>query len=98
MDIDIQSVGFSVDQKLVDFIHEKTEKLTHFYDRIIYAEIFLKVDRKSAQQNKIAEFKIGIPGKDLFAKKQCDTFEEASVEALEAARRQITKHKGKVLA
>jgi len=98
MEVDIQSVGFSVDQKLVGFINEKIERLTHFYDRIVFAEVFLKVDRKSAQQNKIVEIKLGLPRKELFSKKQCDTFEEAAVEAVEASRRQLTKHKGKVLA
>tara|TARA_B100000508_G_scaffold75230_1_gene58594 strand:+ start:55289 stop:55585 length:297 start_codon:yes stop_codon:yes gene_type:complete len=98
MDVDVQSVGFTADQKLIEFINDKTDKLTHFYDRIVFSEVYLKVDRKSAQENKIAELKIGIPGKDLFAKKKCDSFEEAAVEAIEAVRRQLAKHKGKVLA
>lgn len=98
MDIDVQSVGFSADQELVNFINDKADKLTTFYDRIVFSEIYLRVDRKSAQQNKIAEVKIGIPGKDLFAKKKCDSFEEATVEAMEAVRRQLSKHKGKISA
>lgn len=98
MDIDVQSVGFSADQELVNFINDKADKLTTFYDRIVFSEIYLRVDCKSAQQNKIAEVKIGIPGKDLFAKKKCDSFEEATVEAMEAVRRQLSKHKGKISA
>ena len=98
MDLDVQSIGFAADQKLIDFISEKADKLTTYYDRIVFSEVYLRVDRKSAQENKIAEIKIGIPGKDLFAKKKCDSFEEATVEAVEAIRRQLTKHKGKVLA
>lgn len=98
MDIDVQSVGFAADQKLINFINEKADKLTQFYDRIVFSEVYLRVDRKSAQENKIAEIKVGIPGKDLFAKKKCDSFEEAAVGAIEAVRRQLTKHKGKVLA
>lgn len=98
MDLDVQSVGFTADQKLLDFINEKTDKLTQFYDQIVFCEIYLKVDRKSAQVNKIAEIKVGIPGKDLFAKKKCDSFEEAVVESVEATRRQLAKHKGKLVA
>jgi putative sigma-54 modulation protein len=98
MDIDVQSIGFNADQDLINFISDKTGKLSQFYDRIVFSEVYLKVDRKSAQENKIAEVKIGMPGKDLFAKKKCDSFEEATVEAIEAVRRQIAKHKGKVLA
>ena len=98
MDIDIQSVGFTSDQKLINFINEKLEKLTHFFDNIVACEVYLRVERKSAQENKTVEIKINIPGKDLFAKKQCDSFEEATVEAVEALRKQIKKYKGKIMA
>lgn len=98
MDIDIQSVGFSSDQKLIDFINEKLEKLTHFFDNIVACEVYLRVERKSVQDNKTVEIKMNIPSKDLFAKKQCDSFEEATVEAVEALRKQIKKYKGKVMA
>ena len=97
MDIDIQSVGFSADQKLIDFINERLDKLTHFFDNIVACEVYLRVERKSVQENKTVEIKMNIPGKDLFAKKQCDSFEEATVDAVEALRKQIKKHKGKVL-
>jgi putative sigma-54 modulation protein len=56
------------------------------------------VVRKFAQENKITEIKISILGKHLFAKKKCDTVEQAAVEALEATKRKVTKHKGKVFA
>lgn len=98
MDIDIQSVGFSADQKLIDFINDRLDKLTHFFDNIVACEVYLRVERKSIQENKTVEIKMNIPGKDLFAKKQCDSFEEATVEVVEALRKQIKKHKGKVLA
>lgn len=98
MDIDIQSVGFSADQKLIGFINERLEKLTHFFDNIVACEVYLRVERKSVQENKTVEIKMNIPGKDLFAKKQCNSFEEATVESVEALRKQIKKHKGKVLA
>jgi len=97
MDINVQSVGFSADQKLIGFINEKLEKLTHFFDNIVASEVYLRVERKSVQENKIVEIKLYIPGKDLFAKKQCDSFEEATAEAVEALRKQIKKYKGKVL-
>jgi putative sigma-54 modulation protein len=41
---------------------------------------------------------VNISGKDLFAKKQCDSFEEVTAETVEAMRKQLTKYKGKVLA
>ena len=66
-----------------------------FFDNIIDAEVYLKIDRANTNDNKIAEIKLNIPGRDLFAKKQCKSFEEATDETVEALRRQIKRHKGK---
>jgi putative sigma-54 modulation protein len=94
MDIKVQSIHFDADKKLVDFVEEKVGKLSQFYDKIIGGDVFLKLEA-SDQENKVAEIKIKLPGKDLFAKKQCKSFEEATDEAVEALRRQINKHKSK---
>ncbi len=46
---------------------------------------------------KIAEIKLLVPGNDLFAKRQCKTFEEATDQAVEALRRQLKKKKEKAM-
>jgi putative sigma-54 modulation protein len=92
----VQSIHFDADQDLVNFIESKVSKLNQFYDRIIDSEVYLKVDKNATNENKIAEIRLAIPGKEIFAKKQCKTFEEATDLAVEALRRQISKHKGKV--
>lgn len=92
----VQSIHFDADQDLVDFIESKISKLNQFYDRIIDSEVYLKVDKNATNENKIVEIRLAIPGKELFAKKQCKTFEEATDLSVEALRRQISKHKGKV--
>ena len=98
MDTKIQSVNFSADQKLVAFVNERIEKLKTFSSNIISCRVFLKVDKAGAMTNKVAEVVLNIPGKELFAKKQCDTFEEATDTVVDALRRQLVKHKGKVMA
>lgn len=95
MDIQIQAVHFTTDAKLEEFIEGKLSKLTHFYDHIIRANVFLKVDKASTNNNKIAELKIEVPGNDLFAEKHADSFEAAVDEAVEAIRKQIIKKKSK---
>jgi len=92
----VQSIHFDADQDLVNFIESKVSKLNQFYDRIIDSEVYLKVDKNATNENKIAEIRLALPGKEHFAKKQCKTFEEATDLAVEALRRQISKHKGKV--
>ena len=96
MQVQVQSVNFDADQKLVQFIKQRISKLNMFFDNIIDAEVYLKIDRANTNDNKIAEIKLNIPGRDLFAKKQCNSFEEATDEAVDAMRRQIKRHKGKL--
>jgi len=96
MSTKVQSIHFDADQKLVDFIEGRVGKLSQFYDHIIDSEVYLKVDKGMSNENKIAEIRLALPGKELFAKKQCSTFEEATDLAVEALRRQIKKHKGKI--
>jgi putative sigma-54 modulation protein len=95
MDIKIHTVHFDADQKLVDFVENKVGKLDQFYDNIIGAEVFLRVEKGQSPENKLAEIKLQIPGSDLFAKKQTDTFEESTDLAVDALRKQLTKRKAK---
>ena len=97
MEVQVQSINFNADQKLIAFIKERLSKLNVFYDQIIGSEVYLKIDKSDVNQNKIVEIKLNIPGKDLFAKKQCKSFEEATDVAIDALRRQLKKHKGKLL-
>ena len=96
MKIKVQSIHFTADQKLLKFVEEKVDKLFQFYDSIIDSEVYLRLDKSDNSENKTAEIKLNTPGKTLFAKEQCRTFEEATDVAVEALRRQITKHKEKL--
>ena len=93
MNIKIQSVRFDADQKLLDFIDEKVNKLNQFDDKIIGAEVFLRLDKSENLENKVAEIRINVSGTDLFAKKQSKTFEQSTDIAVEALRKQLLKHK-----
>ncbi|MCC7332196.1 MAG: ribosome-associated translation inhibitor RaiA [Flavobacteriales bacterium] len=94
--VKITSVHFDADKKLLVFIQEKVDKLSQFYDKIIDSDVTLKIDNNNKAENKIAEIKISVPGNDIFAKKQCKTFEEATDLAVEALTKQLKKHKEKI--
>lgn len=96
VNLKITSVHFDADKKLLEFIHEKVDKLGQFYDKIIDGDVILKIDNNSTGENKVAEIKLSVPGNDIFAKKQCKSFEEATDLAVEALRRQLKKHKEKL--
>ncbi|MGD0755697.1 MAG: ribosome-associated translation inhibitor RaiA [Bacteroidales bacterium] len=95
MNIQIHSVRFDADKKLIDFVHQKLEKLTQFDEDIVNAEVYLRLDKDQERENKISEIKLELPGGPLFARKQSKTFEEATDEAIDALKKQITKHKQK---
>jgi putative sigma-54 modulation protein len=97
MQIQVQSIHFDADIKLIQFIEEKLSKLSTFHDRIISGQVFLRLDKSDDAANKIAEIKLSIPGKDLFASRQCRTFEEATDVAVDALRRQIQKHRTRTM-
>jgi ribosomal subunit interface protein len=97
MEVKINSVHFNADQKLVDFVNKKVGKLDTFFDGIINAEVMLKVLKPETANNKVSELKISIPANGyLFAKKQADTFEEATDLAIDAVRKQLDKYKEKL--
>ena len=98
MKIRVQSIQFTADSKLLDFIQRRVDKLDQFFDQIISGEVYLKLENTEDEENKITEIKLLIPGNDFFAKEQCKTFEEATDKAIESLRRQVDKHKEKVRA
>lgn len=97
MKLQMHSIHFDADYKLIDFIQKKADKLDTYYDRIVDGEVFMRLDKHEKNSNKIVEIKLNVPGKTLFAKQQSDSFEAATDEAVEALRRQIKKFKEKVV-
>ena len=95
MNVQIHSVRFDADKKLIDFVNQKLGKLTQYSEGIVSAEVYLRLDKDSDRENKISEIKLQYPGGPLFAKKQSKTFEEATDDVIEALKKQITKHKQK---
>ncbi|MBL4753068.1 MAG: ribosome-associated translation inhibitor RaiA [Flavobacteriales bacterium] len=95
MNIKLHTVGIDADDYLNDFVQERVDKLELFYDRIVGSEVFLRIDGVSKTDDKVAEIKMMIPGKELFAKKQGKSFEEAIDLAVEALKRQLQKQKQK---
>jgi putative sigma-54 modulation protein len=93
----MHSIRFDADQKLIDFIQKKADKLDRFFDRIIDGEVFLRLDKDNNMENKIVEIKLNIPKSQLFARERSKSFEAASDLAIEALKKQIIKHKDKIM-
>lgn len=95
MKLQVHSLKFDAGKKLLGFIDKKVCKLDMYYDRVVDGEVYLKINNKGTK-NKTVEIKLNIPGSQLFAKEQSNSFEEAIDTAVDALRRQLTKRKEKL--
>jgi putative sigma-54 modulation protein len=95
MKLQMHSIHFDADKKLTDFIQKLINKLETFYDRIVDGEVIMKLEKNNQNHNKTIEFKINIPGEQLFVKQKDRTFEAATDLAIETLKRQLKKFKQK---
>src|ERR1041384_1124594 len=95
MKLQVHSIHFDADAKLVDFIQRKVDKLETFYDRLVDGEVFLRLNNEGIE-NKTVEIKLNVPGTQLFAVEKAKSFEAAADMATEALRNQLKKFKTRV--
>lgn len=95
MNVKIQSVKFDANQKLIDFINAKVNKLERFIDEAVGAEVFLKLDKDNERGNKVATVRLEVPGDDLVADARSKSFEESVDECVDALKKQLEKYKGR---
>lgn len=95
MKLKVQSIHFTADTKLVDFIQKKVDKLEVYFDRMVDGEVFLRINNEGID-NKTVEIKLNLPGNQLFAIEKARSFEAATDQATEALKAQLKKFKTKV--
>jgi putative sigma-54 modulation protein len=95
MKLQVHSIHFDADTKLIEFIQKKVDKLETFYDRLVDGQVFLRLNNEGID-NKTVEIKLKVPGTELFAKEQARSFEAATDQATEALRIQLKKFKMKI--
>jgi putative sigma-54 modulation protein len=96
MNVNIQSVHFDADTKLIGYIRKKLEKLSIINDRIVQVNVFLKLDNVVHNiKDKIAEIRVHVPRHNFFVKSTTKSFEESFDDALETMLAQLRKNKEK---
>jgi ribosomal subunit interface protein len=93
MQINIQSLHFRATPLLEEHVTQKVNKLVRLNDRITTCDVYLRLDKALTGENKVCEIKLHVPGQDLFAKRQAESFEEATNEAVHALQEQLHKIK-----
>ena len=96
MNVVIHPVHFDASSQLIEFINKKLTKLETFFDRIVEAEVFLKLESKQNVRDKIVEIKVHVPGKTLFVTKTAKTFEQSTDLALQTLAGQLKKQKERI--
>ncbi len=96
MKVILTAVHFDADQNLVDYIEKKAAKLQQFFDKIIDAQVFLKLENSGQVRDKIVEMKLLVPGDTLVAKEVSKTFEASMDAVVENMKRQLSKHKERI--
>lgn len=98
MKIDIQSIHFDADKKLLEFITKKIEKVQTFFDDIKSADVYLRLEKDHEKENKTIEVKLSINGSQLFATEKSSTFEAATDLVIDKLVIQVKKYKDKLYA
>ncbi len=93
MKLQIQSVHFNADQKLLDFAQAKIDKLERFDEKLISGEVIMSLDKDSeGGENKVVLIKLS---GDLVVERRAQSFEHAIDQGVDALKRQIEKRKDK---
>jgi putative sigma-54 modulation protein len=96
MNVNIQTVRFDADARLIEYINRKLQKLNTFHDRIIQVQVFLKLDNVvHTIKDKIAEIRIHVPRHEFFVKSTSKSFESSFDNALDSIVTQIKRKKEK---
>jgi putative sigma-54 modulation protein len=96
MDVKIQTVHFESDEKLLDFVRRKIEKLNTYHDRITKVDVFLKLDNiVHTLKDKIVELRVHVPKRDFFVKATSKSFEESFDNAYLSLINQLKRQKEK---
>ncbi len=93
MRVEIQSIHFKADSKLVDYIEKKLGKLEQISDAIVDSQVFLKVENNRHKENKTVEIKVNVQNQSLFKTQTSQSFEAATDLAVDALKVQIKKYK-----
>ncbi|TDH28104.1 ribosome-associated translation inhibitor RaiA [Segetibacter sp. 3557_3] len=96
MNVKIQTVHFDADEKLIEYVNKKIDKLNIFHERITKVDVFLKLDNVvHTIKDKIAEIRVHVPRHDFFVKASSKSFEESFDSAIDSMVNQMKRKKEK---
>lgn len=95
MTIKLQTVNFNAKPGLDEYVEKKLGKLEQFYDKILSAQVSMRVENVSEKENKFVDIRLEVTGDDIVVKKSGQTFEECIDLSIEALKKMIIRRKEK---
>ena len=93
MEINIKSLKFDADEKLLAYVEKKVAKLERFHDGAAAADVSLSL--LTEPDNKNVKLQIHVPGEEMIIERNAKTFEEAVTDAVDAMKEKLTRAKEK---
>ena len=89
--INVKSLKFDADEKLLAFVEKKVGKVEKFFDNL--GDIDVTLSLSPEPENKVVRLQTRVPGEDLVIERNAKTFEEAITEAADAMKEKIVRAK-----
>ena len=91
--INVKSLKFDADEKLLDFIDKKVGKVEKFFDNM--GDIDVTLSLLPEAENKSVKLQTHMPGEEIIIERNARTFEEAVTDAADALKEKIVRVKEK---
>ncbi|APG59559.1 HPF/RaiA family ribosome-associated protein [Christiangramia salexigens] len=96
MEAIFEFVDLSKSETLEAFTQKKLDKLENKYDWIVRANVYIKKDDNQKPNGFISEIKLSVPGPEIFAQSNENSFEASIAETVRDLERQCSKRKAKM--
>lgn len=89
--INVEAVDISIDEDVKETIRKIIARLSRFYDRIEWADIYLEDKKEKQTEQKQVSIRLGIPGNDPFASEYGDNFHALLTSVEDKLQKQLEK-------
>ena len=93
MRVHTEAIQFKADQKLIALVEQKLAKMEQLFDKIILANVRLKLENSGQVRDKIVEVRLSVPGEVIIASETNKTFEASVDQVIGALKKQLIKYK-----
>lgn len=89
--INVEAIDISIDEDVKETIRKIIARLSRFYDRIEWADIYLEDKKEKQTKQKQVSIRLGIPGNDPFASEYGDNFHALLTSVEDKLQKQLEK-------